>query len=79
MTLWVDLGCVARLPRTPVLLPSPRRFSGRSRGSSIEDPGPMINASLLLIIITPSSFYQMTAGASQRKGTSDNDSLPLQK
>ena len=31
---WVDLGCVVRLPRTPVLLPGPRQFLGRSRGSS---------------------------------------------
>ena len=35
---WVDLRCVVRLPRTPVLLPCPRQFSGRSRGS-IRTPG----------------------------------------
>ena len=31
---WVDLGCVVRLPRTPVLLPGRRQFLGRSLGSS---------------------------------------------
>ena len=35
---WVDLRCVVRLPRTPVLLPCLRQFSGRSRGS-IRTPG----------------------------------------
>ena len=36
---WVDLRCVVRLPRTPVLLPRPRQFSGRSRGSTGRTPG----------------------------------------
>ena len=28
---WVDLGCVVRLPGTPVLLPGRRHFLGRSQ------------------------------------------------
>ena len=45
----VGLGCVVRLPVTPVLLPGPRHFSGQSQGK-------MIDASPLLIVVTPASF-----------------------
>ena len=34
----VGLGCVVRLPVTPVLLPGPRHFSGQSRGDDRRFP-----------------------------------------
>ena len=45
----VGLGCVVRLPVTPVLLPGLRHFSGQSQGK-------MIDASPLLIVVTSASF-----------------------